>query len=110
MALPRFEVASGSVDGVNTTFRVSVPYVPGSLALFVNGKLYRQDWDDGWIETNPATGTFDLKEAPLAGDVIQVFFTDTGLGATEEELCTLKGTIRDTDSVKGLVVDCLCGC
>jgi hypothetical protein len=84
MATPRFEVPSGTIDGVNTTFTVSTPYQPGSSAVFINGMLMREDLVDGWYETNPAAGIIDLKEAPRVGpsgmgceDVIQVFFLDT---------------------------------
>lgn len=61
------EVASGDVNGVNDTFYTSVPYQSGTLKLWYNGILIRRDDDDGFIETNPATGEFQVKEPPEGG-------------------------------------------
>lgn len=77
MSLPRFEVASGTIDGVNTTFYVSVPYAPNTVAVLLNGMAVRKDYANGWIETDPTLGKLDLKEAPLQGDILQVFFSYT---------------------------------
>lgn len=66
------EVAVGVIDGVNTTFRVSVMYVPGSLQVWLNGLLLRKDWDNGWVELG--SNKFRLKEAPISGDVVQAYF------------------------------------
>lgn len=105
MSLPRFEVASGAVDGVNKTFVVSVPYAPNTTAVYVNGKLYRRDWDDGWIETSPSSGVVDLKDAPIPGDVVQVFFTDTAGPQPEEEVTTLHGLLVEVGRARGLLLD-----
>lgn len=109
MATPHFEVLSGTIDGVNTTFTVSTAYLPGSVAVFINGLLMREDLDDGWIETNPATGTIDLKEAPRVGpsgggdpDVLQAFFLDTAPSIIEvREVCPLVGRIEDPFTLEG---------
>ena len=81
MGLPRFEVPSGVIDGVNTVFTVSVPYISGTTAVWLNGVLLEPSLVDGWIESNPATGEITLKEPPQATgpcpDVLQVFFQDT---------------------------------
>jgi hypothetical protein len=102
---PRFEVAAGAIDGVNTTFTVSVAYTPSTTAVFLNGKLYRKDWDDGWIETNPALGVVDLKEAPVPGDVIQIFFTDTAAPSLEEEVTPLHGVLMEVGELRGMLLD-----
>ena len=102
MSQPKFEVASGVVDGSNKTFTVSVPYSPNTTAVFLNGKMYRRDWDDGWFETNPALGIIDLKAAPLPGDVVQVFFTDSAASGTlEEESRPLHGVIHEVSELRG---------
>ncbi len=84
MASPRFEVLSGTIDGANTVFTVSIPYKPDSSAVFINGALMRIDLDDGWTESDPAAGEVTLNEAPRVGpsgggdpDVLQMFFLDT---------------------------------
>lgn len=77
MSLPKFEVATGAIDGVNTTFYVSVPYAPNTVAVLLNGMALRKDYANGWIETDPTLGKLNLKEAPLLGDIIQVFFSYT---------------------------------
>jgi hypothetical protein len=103
MPLPRFEVATGPVDGTNTTFQVSTAYQPGTLAPFLNGQLKRADYDDGWVETDPATGTFDLNIAPLEGDDVQAFFLDTSPVLPGESVSTIFGSIRVVDDVAGRI-------
>jgi hypothetical protein len=105
MAQPRFEVALGVIDGVNRFFVVSTGYIPNTTAVFVNGKLYRRDWDDGWDETNPAVGSITLKEAPLAGDTVQVFFTDSASMGSEEEVTTLTGRILEVSELRGQLLE-----
>lgn len=107
MALPRFEVALGTPDGSNTLFQTPSPYVPNTLAVFVNGKLYRRDWDDGWVETNPMNGVFTMKEAPLSGDAVQVFFSPEADFEPPEsyETCGLCGTVSVVDVFEGAVLE-----
>ena len=54
------EKASGPVNGFNQTFTVSLPYQPGTLKLFVNGQLREITDDDGWTESNPSVGEFQM--------------------------------------------------
>lgn len=72
MPNPVFEVAVGTIDGMNRDFETSVDYLPGSLRVWTNGLLRREDFDDGFDETGPKN--FQMNEAPVDGDVIQVFF------------------------------------
>lgn len=74
MPQARYEVGIGAIDGVNTTFFVSRPYVIGTVQYFRNGQLLRQVC---LTETNSVTGQVDLLEAPLAGDTVQFFYLDT---------------------------------
>ena len=117
MATPRFEVPSGTIDGVNTTFTTSLPYQAGSLAVFINGLLMRADLLDGWVETAPTTGTFDLKEAPRVGpsgggceDVIKVFFLDTAPAVLECVTTPLCGTIKADPELVGCLADAIALC
>lgn len=106
MALPRFEVPSGAIDGVNTVFYVSVPYRPGTTAVFLNGLLLRADYSDGWTETDPTTGEVTLKEPPrvtkITPDVVQVFFIDTSPDILEAVIVErLTGRLRETEELAG---------
>ena len=104
-ALPKIEVASGAIDGVNQTFTVSGPYVAFTVAVFLNGQLKRRDFVDGWAETNPAGGAVTLAEPPQAGDVVQVYFLDALAAGQMEvvEVCPLVGTIDFDEDLTGVL-------
>ena len=117
MGQPRFEVPSGTINGTNTVFTVSVPYVVGSTAVWINGALLEQTLDDGWLESNPATGEITLKEAPRSSgacpDVLQVFFKDTSADLPETVVSEICGTIvvdADLCGTLMLTEDALVGC
>lgn len=105
MPVPRFEVPSGTIDGVNTTFTTSVPYRAGSTAVFVNGILLKADLMDGWAETDPDSGIFDMSEAPVSfgvsPDVVQVFFIDTSPQLPEEVITGITGTLESEGLLTG---------
>ena len=56
------ETPSGAVNGSNTSFTTSRPYVPGSLEVFVNG--VKQKRVTHFTETSPSTGAFTISDAP----------------------------------------------
>ena len=64
------EPAIGAVDGLNRDFRTTASYVPGSTVLFLNGLVLIRSADNGWSETRH--NQIRLKEAPLAGDDVQI--------------------------------------
>jgi len=104
MPSPRFEVPAGLVNGVNTVFTVSMPYGPGTTAVFLNGLLLERSLDDGWFETDPDLGIVTLNEAPRshgAPDVIQIFFMDRSPALPETMIFRLKGIIRASPVLKG---------
>lgn len=106
MAVPRFEVPAGAIDGVNTLFTVSTAYQASSTAVYINGQLKDKDNDDGWIETSPLTGLVTLKEAPLTGDTVHIFFIDeTTLapGTSPVIIDRLVGVIRETEAIRGVL-------
>jgi hypothetical protein len=107
MGQPRFEVPSGTINGINTIFVVSMSYVAGSTAVWVNGVLLEQTLDDGWAESNPATGEITLKEAPRGSgacpDVIQVFYKDTSEDLPETVITEIFGTIETEAGLSGLL-------
>lgn len=72
MLTPVLESAIGSVDGFNTSFQTSNPYAPGSIRVWLNGQLKQPDLDDGYNELGGSS--FAMLEAPVTGDVLQVFY------------------------------------
>lgn len=122
MATPRFEVALGVSDGVNLVFFTpTAPYLPGSVAVFLNGQLKRADFMDGWAETNPVTGEVTLLIAPLPAafgnppDVVQIFYLDTATPPAvtpDTEITVLHAVVLDTvDVLSGHLVEVqrICG-
>ena len=83
-----YGVLSGTINGSNTTFTVSAGvYISGSLFVYLNGQLQTQGSGEDWVETTPASGTFDFAIAPETGDEITVVY-----GLTV-------GTIPDADEI-----------
>lgn len=111
MALPRFEVALGVVDGVNVLFTTPTPYVAGSVAVFLNGQLKRADFMDGWVETSPSLGqvTLSMPPEPAAfgnpDDVVQIFYLDTSDVLPETEVTPLRGSIQVMSDLTGELVE-----
>lgn len=107
MSSPRFEVPSGTIDGANTVFTVSMPYGAGTTAVFINGQLMERNLDDGWFETDPSAGVITLKEAPrssgLCPDVIQVFYLDTAAPLPETQILKLRGVIKPSSALRGIM-------
>jgi hypothetical protein len=66
---------SGTVDGVNKNFTTPTPYVATSLRLIRNGQVYEADDSTfGWTEVS--TTEIQLLEAPIAGEVLQGFYSE----------------------------------
>lgn len=106
MPVPRFEVGIGAIDGANLVFHVSVPYQSGTVAYFLNGQLKRADYDDGWVESDPASGEITLKEAPQSvnfPDVVQFFFIDTSPVLPESVLFSLRGRLLSLVAARGSI-------
>ena len=110
MPIPRFEVPAGLINDVNKVFTVSMPYAPGSTAVFLNGLLQDRTLTDGWVETNPGAGIVTLNEAPrstMAGpcddgpDVVQIFFLDLSPVLPETQIFRMKGTIKTQRRLHG---------
>lgn len=69
------ETVTGSVDGSNTSFTTSSPYLAGTLEVFING--LRQARTTHVSETTPASGVFTLDTAPQTGDIVRVNYQTT---------------------------------
>lgn len=101
--MAQIEVAGGPVDGVNTSFTTATPYVPGTLAVYLNGQLKSAALADGWLETSPASGSFDLKVAPQVGDIVQVFYWPTTPLAVAPIAQGISGTLRAQNRLRAAV-------
>jgi hypothetical protein len=99
MATTHFEVPSGLIDGVNTTFFTSEPYVAGTLAPYKNGLLMPPG---SWVEENPAISKLSLVDPPQPGDVLQVFFVDTS-AEPPVEVSSLTGSISPVGAWTGTI-------
>ena len=94
----RIVLAQGLIDGVNRVFQTGVPYVPGSTAYILNGRIHSlrlargPENDYGYLETNPATGEITVDVPPDIDDVVQIFFWDW-LVAPPPPITSLTGTI-----------------
>jgi len=78
-----YGVLSGSINGSNTTFTVSLSaYVSGSLMVYLNGQLQTQGTGEDWTETSPGGGTFGFNVAPISGDEITVYYQYATTGST----------------------------
>lgn len=64
------ETPAGTVNGSTTLFTAARAYIPGSLAVYING--LKQKRVTHFVETNPALGTFTMGDAPLTGDDIMI--------------------------------------
>lgn len=70
-----YGILVGDVNGVNKIFTVSQSlYVAGSLFVARNGQILGQGSLAQYTETSPATGVFELAEAPLTGDTLMVYY------------------------------------
>jgi hypothetical protein len=75
-------LARGAVDGTNVKFYTDEPYVPGSTAYILNGRVYSQfvprgsSNPFGYIESNPDAGEIQVDFAPTGGSVVQILFWD----------------------------------
>lgn len=106
------EIATGVVDGANTSFSTSAPYTPGSLGVWRNGNEIL----GSFAETSPGTGGFtiiDSDQIPLAGawgtDQIVVEYWD---GLDEGEILVvdeISCSIEDAPfGVEATVEDAVC--
>jgi len=110
MSFYRFEVPTGTIDGVNTTFTTSVPYAPGTLAVYLNGQLIPFS---SFSETDPGAGDFDItdpdcvpRSGPWGSDTLQAFYRDPAIEDTTIVIEGLVGQIQDVaQGVSGVLND-----
>jgi hypothetical protein len=82
MSNTRIVPAVGDIDGINVVFYVSEPYVPGSTAYILNGKIYSQYAARGgfnlfgFFESDPDAGQITVDFAPSIGSTVQILYWD----------------------------------
>jgi hypothetical protein len=107
MANARIVLAQGAIDGVNTVFSTGVPYVPGSTAYILNGRIHNQalqrgpDNDYGYIELSPDSGTIQVDNPPLHCDVVQIFFWDRRV-TPPPPITQLTGVVHTKQQLEGI--------
>lgn len=99
MANVRIVLAQGAVDGSNTIFATGVPYVPGTTAYILNGRIHSLtlargvDNPYGYVELDPEGGTIQVDNPPEIDDVVQIFFWDRRV-LPAPPVTRLTGTLR----------------
>jgi hypothetical protein len=107
MANARIVLAQGLINGSNKVFSTGVPYVPGSTAYILNGRIHNRagiDSDYGFSETNPDAGEITVDIAPLTDDVVQIFFWDR-LVQPAPPITQLTGVVQTSTSLTGVARD-----
>jgi hypothetical protein len=103
----RIVIARGAIDGVNTVFTTGTPYVPGSAAYILNGRIHNQalprgpDNDYGFVELSPDSGTIQVDNPPVSGDVVQIFFWDR-LVTPAPPVQSLTGVVNTKTPLQGV--------
>ena len=73
------EVPAGAVDGANSVYKTASVFVPGTEAVYFNGRRQDEGAGFGYVisESVPSAGydTLTLCGFPLAGDSILVDYT-----------------------------------
>lgn len=68
----KMEDAIGETNDLNDLFETTIPYIQGSLKVFLNGVLARRQDQDGWAEVPPKK--FRMHEVPKSQDKIRVVY------------------------------------
>jgi hypothetical protein len=103
----RIVLAQGAIDGVNTVFGCGQPYVAGSTAYILNGRIHNQtaargpDNDYGFVELDPDGGTIQVDNPPVDGDVVQIFFWDR-LVTPAPPITSLTGVVKTKQHLEGV--------
>lgn len=110
MANARIVLAQGLINGVNKVFSTGIPYVLGSTAYILNGRIHNRaipggpDYEYGFTETNPDAGEITVDIAPLTDDVVQIFFWDR-LVTPAPPITQLTGVVQTSTSLTGVARD-----
>ena len=92
-----YGLLAGAVDGVNSTFTVSLlAYNAGKLLVSLNGLVQNQGALNDYVEIDPTLGTFQFNTPPATNDIIVVEYqtvaTITQVGVQFEDEGSLLGT------------------
>lgn len=107
MSQPKFENLSGIINGINTVFSTSKPYIKESLTVFLNGFALQNIGNVNWIETSPVTGIITLANPPNIGDELKAFYLvrNNFAGDLNQEgnIIFLKGFLSPSYSLSGKI-------
>lgn len=101
----RLVVAQGLINGLNRVFLTGEPYVSGSTAYILNGRIHSQGTLDsrfGYVESNSDTGEITVNEAPVDGDVVLIYFQDRRV-APVPKVQTIIGVTASSMPILGVV-------
>lgn len=104
----RIVLAFGAINGSNRVFSAGEPYVPGSVAYILNGRIHNQklargvDNDYGFIELDANAGTIEVDNAPLTDDVVQLFFWDRRV-QPQPTVTRMSGVVSTKQHTEGIV-------
>ena len=101
----------GAINGVNTVYTTSFDFDPGSVNVYVNGRLKVRTLDDGF--TPQAPRTLIMKEALLIGDSLEVEYKSdvaTGGGAdggcpSPPQIVEARPTTDSDEYIPGMTTD-----
>jgi hypothetical protein len=108
MANVRIVLAQGAIDGSNRVFATGEPYVPGSTAYILNGRIHNlkavrgPENDYGYIELSADAGTIEVDIPPLPDDVVQIFFWSRVV-IPPPAIERLTGVIGAREQVQGVI-------
>ena len=105
MANARIVLAQGLVDGSNRVFATGEPYVAGSTAYILNGRIHNRlsvGSDFGFIELDPDAGTIQVDVAPVVDDVVQIFYWSRKV-APPPAITRLAGVVDEPNHAEGVV-------
>lgn len=74
--MQRFVKPIGTINGTNVNFSTLTPYIADSLRVFVNGIMRVSQYDNGFLEADPSSGTFLMKKPPLPNDTLMTFYDE----------------------------------
>jgi hypothetical protein len=87
----KYEDLTSQIDGVEDHFDTTLVFVPGTLAVYLNGVRQRRAGDADFVEDFDSQG-FTLTTTPVPGDVLIVTFETSDSAGSLYALVVGSGT------------------